>query len=168
VVSFTSRPLYPQRKSPWHPLDRSLGGLQSRSEHGGEEKNSQPPTGIEPQNPVRPTRSAALYRLSNHGSDQNVGTHFLFIPCALHATPASFFSIESGEKKIYEHFHWIRNRDSSVVERWATDWMIGGSSPGSGWEFFSSPSWPDRLWEPISLLSNWYQVSFLGSKAVEA
>jgi hypothetical protein len=48
VVSFTPRPLYPQGKSPWYPLDRRLGGPQSRSGHGGEEKNSQPPPGIEP------------------------------------------------------------------------------------------------------------------------
>jgi len=27
AVSFTFRPLYPQRKSPWYPLDRRLGGL---------------------------------------------------------------------------------------------------------------------------------------------
>jgi hypothetical protein len=47
VVSFTSRPLYPQGKSPWYPLDRRLGGPQSRSGHGGEEKNSQPLSGIE-------------------------------------------------------------------------------------------------------------------------
>jgi hypothetical protein len=38
----------PQGKGPWYPLDRKLGGLQSRSERGGEEKNSQPPPGIEP------------------------------------------------------------------------------------------------------------------------
>jgi hypothetical protein len=36
VVSFTPRPLYFQRKSPWYPLDRRLGGLQSRSGYGGE------------------------------------------------------------------------------------------------------------------------------------
>jgi hypothetical protein len=48
VVNFTLRPLYPQRKRPWCPLDRRLGGLQSRSGRGGgEEKNSQPPPGIE-------------------------------------------------------------------------------------------------------------------------
>jgi hypothetical protein len=34
---------------------------------------------------------------------------------------------------------------SSVVQRWAMGWMIGGSSPGKGWEFFSSPPRPDRL-----------------------
>jgi hypothetical protein len=48
VVSFTSRPLYPQGKSPWHPLDRRLGGVHSCSGRGGEEKNSQPPPGIDP------------------------------------------------------------------------------------------------------------------------
>jgi hypothetical protein len=47
VVRFTPRPLYPQGKSPWYPLDRRLGGLQSRSGHGVEEKNSQSPPGIE-------------------------------------------------------------------------------------------------------------------------
>jgi hypothetical protein len=49
-------------------LDRRLGGPQSRSERGCEEKNSQPPPGIELHNPVRPVRSPALYRLSYHGS----------------------------------------------------------------------------------------------------
>jgi hypothetical protein len=54
----------PQGKSPWYPLDRRLGGPQSRSGRGGEEKNSHPPPGIEPQNPDRQARSPALYRLS--------------------------------------------------------------------------------------------------------
>jgi hypothetical protein len=38
----------PQGKGPWYPLDRRLGGSQSRSGHGGEEKNSQSLPGIEP------------------------------------------------------------------------------------------------------------------------
>jgi hypothetical protein len=48
VVSFTPRPLFLQGKSPWYPLDRRLGGPQSRSGCGGEEKNSQPLPGHEP------------------------------------------------------------------------------------------------------------------------
>jgi hypothetical protein len=68
VVSFTSRPLYPQGKSPWYPLDRRPGGPQSHSGHGGEEKNSQPLPGIEPQNPNHPAHSPVLYQLSYHGS----------------------------------------------------------------------------------------------------
>jgi hypothetical protein len=47
VVGFTHQTLYSQGKSPWYPLDRRLGGPQSCSGRGGEEKNSQPPPGIE-------------------------------------------------------------------------------------------------------------------------
>jgi hypothetical protein len=42
------RSLYLQGKSPWYQLDRRLGGPQSRSGRGGEEKNSQPSPGVEP------------------------------------------------------------------------------------------------------------------------
>jgi hypothetical protein len=47
VVSFTPRPLYSLGKSPWYPLDKRLGGPQSRSGRGDEKKNSQLPPGIE-------------------------------------------------------------------------------------------------------------------------
>jgi hypothetical protein len=47
-----------------------------------------------------------------------------------------------------------------VVQSWATGWMIDGSSPGRGWEFFSSLPHPDRLWGPPSLLSNAYRGHF--------
>jgi hypothetical protein len=50
VVSFTPRPLYPQGNSPCYLLDRRLSGPQNRSGRG-EEKNSQPPPGIEPLEP---------------------------------------------------------------------------------------------------------------------
>jgi hypothetical protein len=39
--------LYLQRKSPCYLLARKLGGLQSRSGRGDEEKNSQPLPGLE-------------------------------------------------------------------------------------------------------------------------
>jgi hypothetical protein len=35
-------------KSPWHPLDKRLGGPQSQSGRGGEEKNLQSLPGLEP------------------------------------------------------------------------------------------------------------------------
>jgi hypothetical protein len=54
----------PQGKSPWYPLDRRLGGPQSRSGRGGEEKNSQPPPGIEPPSSSRPDGSQSLYGVS--------------------------------------------------------------------------------------------------------
>jgi hypothetical protein len=42
MVSFTPRPVYPQGKNSWYPLDRRLGGPQSHSGRGEEEKNYQP------------------------------------------------------------------------------------------------------------------------------
>jgi hypothetical protein len=44
-----SRPSHftPEERAPWYPLDRSLGGPQSRSGRGGGKKNFQPPPGIE-------------------------------------------------------------------------------------------------------------------------
>jgi hypothetical protein len=48
VVSFIPRPLYPQGKISRYPLDRRLGGPQSRSGHGGEETNSRLPLGVDP------------------------------------------------------------------------------------------------------------------------
>jgi hypothetical protein len=38
----------PPEKDPWYPLDRRLGGDQSRSGRDGEEKNSQSLPGLEP------------------------------------------------------------------------------------------------------------------------
>jgi hypothetical protein len=62
VVIFMPRPLYPQGKSPWYPLDRRLGGLQSRSGRGGEEKNFQTLPGLE--TPIiQPVAIAAPYIL---------------------------------------------------------------------------------------------------------
>jgi hypothetical protein len=51
----------PPGKSLWYPWDRRLGRSQSHFGLGSEEKNSQPPPGIEPYTPDRPVRSAALY-----------------------------------------------------------------------------------------------------------
>jgi hypothetical protein len=48
VVSFTPRPLYLQGRSPLYPSNRRLGGSQSQSQHGSEDRNSQPLPGLEP------------------------------------------------------------------------------------------------------------------------
>jgi hypothetical protein len=39
-------------KEPRYPLDRRLGGPQSRSGHGGQEKNSQPRRESNPRTPI--------------------------------------------------------------------------------------------------------------------
>jgi hypothetical protein len=61
----TPRPLYLQGKSTWRPLDRRLGGPQGRFGRGGEEKNSQPLTGLEPPiiHPVAQRYTTELSRL---------------------------------------------------------------------------------------------------------
>jgi hypothetical protein len=73
VASFTPRPLYPQGNSPPFPLDRRLGGPQSRSGRGGQEKSSHSPPGIEPLNSDRPAcRLVAIpTELSTHKDHQS-------------------------------------------------------------------------------------------------
>jgi hypothetical protein len=64
-VSFTPRQLYPRGMSPRYPLDRRLGGPQSQSGRGGEEKNFQLMPGLEPPI-IQPV--AQRYRLDEPGS----------------------------------------------------------------------------------------------------
>jgi hypothetical protein len=70
VVSFTTRQLYLQGKSPCYPLDRGLAGPQSQSKRGGEEKNSQLLQGLEPPifQPIAQSYTAELYRLLPHAN----------------------------------------------------------------------------------------------------
>jgi hypothetical protein len=70
VVSFTPQPLYPQGNISWYPLDMKLGGPQIRSGQGGEEKNSQPLSRLEPPNHL--ARSPALYHWAIPDPDINV------------------------------------------------------------------------------------------------
>jgi hypothetical protein len=57
--------LPPREKGPCYPLNRRLGGSQSRSGRGTEEKNSQPVTGLEPPiiQPVVQSYTTELTRL---------------------------------------------------------------------------------------------------------
>jgi hypothetical protein len=80
VVSFTPLPLYLRRKSPQYPLNRRLGGPQSRSGQCGEEKILDT-TGTLPQLLSCPAHSQSLYRLSCPSSSSlsvqkfNTGLH---------------------------------------------------------------------------------------------
>jgi hypothetical protein len=61
----------PQGKSPWYPLDRRLGGPQSRSGRGVKEKNSQPLLGLEPRSSNPQTLSTKYHRnLFNNSGDE--------------------------------------------------------------------------------------------------
>jgi hypothetical protein len=112
MVSFTPRLLYPEGKSPLYGLDRRLGGPQSRSGHGVEEKNSHLPQGIELRSSDRPARSQSLYRLSYPGS--------LLYPCTV-------------------LFNLILSSQHSDQ---ATDWSTGVGFPAGAGTFLSSlPLW---------------------------
>jgi hypothetical protein len=66
MVSFMPRPLYVQWKGPFYPLDRSLGGPQSWSGRGDEEKNSQPLTPLIQSLAQRCTAELFRLLLSDH------------------------------------------------------------------------------------------------------
>jgi hypothetical protein len=76
VVSFVPPPLYSQGKNPWYPLDRRMGGSQSRSGCSGEEKTSQLLPGLEPPIiwPVAQRYTTELSRLLIYGEE--VGTKY--------------------------------------------------------------------------------------------
>jgi hypothetical protein len=65
VVSFTPWPVYPRVKSPWNPLDRGLGGPQSRFGQIGEQKIRYPAGA---RTPAPPRCSQSLYRLRHPDS----------------------------------------------------------------------------------------------------
>jgi hypothetical protein len=82
VLSFTPRPLFSRSQNPRYPLDRRLGGPQSRSGRGDEERKSHNYPRRE-SNPDRPARSIVsvlteLFRLLSK-------IHFIIFP----STPKS-------------------------------------------------------------------------------
>jgi hypothetical protein len=68
------RPLYPQGKSPWYPLNRRLDGPQSQSGCSGEEKNTQPLPGLEPPTiqPVAQRYTTVKYGTKLHEQKTNI------------------------------------------------------------------------------------------------
>jgi hypothetical protein len=78
MAIFTPRSLYSQGRSPWYPLGRRLSGPQSRSGRGGEEKNSQPPPGINPNPIVQPVAQRYTDWAVPALDDDNI-PHFILI-----------------------------------------------------------------------------------------
>jgi hypothetical protein len=78
VISFTPRPLYPQGKNPWCPLDRRLGGPLRRYGRGGEEKNRQLLPGLESPiiKPVAQRYTIEPPRLLNQGFHNELSENY--------------------------------------------------------------------------------------------
>jgi hypothetical protein len=105
VVSFMPLPLYPQGKSSRYPLDRRLGGPQSRCGRHGETKIFAPP-GLKPRSLGRPARSQSLYRLRYHSYKKNVVTLNNYdFPTRLGSTKSAVLvyslSVGKGAQNIY-------------------------------------------------------------------
>jgi hypothetical protein len=83
VVSFKPLPLYPQGKRPRYPLDRRLGGAQSRSGRHREVRISAT-TGLELRPLGRPARRQSLYRLRYPGSYNNNWLYIYLAKCIGH------------------------------------------------------------------------------------
>jgi hypothetical protein len=125
VVNFTPSRFTPQGKNPpQYPSDRRLGGPQSWSGRGGEEKNSQPPPGIELPNPDRPARSQSLHRLSYPGSSSSYW-FFLFTTASRTAVGPTqphiqwvprvlSLGVKRPEFELTAHLH--------LVPRWKYEW----------------------------------------------
>jgi hypothetical protein len=112
AVSFTPRPLYPQGKSPRYPLDRRVGGPQSRSGCGGEENNSQPLPGLEP--PDHPAHSPALYHLNTIRNFKSRSSGLwrrvvlLYDTKVSEALPASIFTVKYVVLALAHCLHYDR------------------------------------------------------------
>jgi hypothetical protein len=99
VVSFKLRPLCSRRKSPRYPLDRRLGGPQSRSGRRGEEKILTLP-GLELRTLSRPARSQSLYWLRYPG--------FVYRTEDIIISFCNLITIQS-DSKILSGFPWAIN-----------------------------------------------------------
>jgi hypothetical protein len=129
VFSITPRSLYSQGKSPWYPLDRRLGG---------------------PENPDRPARSPALYRLSCHGSSP-----YIYRNETIYKRSTLFNSIPQGCKSRGSSVGIVTRQRTGRLGFWGDVQFLAEVE-----NFFSFPPRPDRLWGPPSFVSNVYRRLF--------
>jgi hypothetical protein len=71
VVSFTSRPLYPEERAILYPLDKEAGWLRTDLDDDVEKRKFLTLSGLEPRFLRRPARSQSLYRLSYQVNELN-------------------------------------------------------------------------------------------------
>jgi hypothetical protein len=116
VVSFTPQLLYRQGKTPWYPLDRRLGGFQSRSGHGGEENNAQLLPELEPPiiQPVAQCYTTELFQLRGD-SDSD---HYLVVAKIRHRLSVSKQAAQrfDSEKFNFEKLNGVEVKEQYQVK----------------------------------------------------
>jgi hypothetical protein len=125
VVSFTSLPLYPQRKSLCYLLGRRMCGPQNRSGRGGEDKNSRPLPELEPPiiQPVVQRYTTELYITLYW--NRIIRNEELYCPywklMRWNGSPADKMLVGKSERN--KRLGIIRRRCEDNL--WATGWTIG-------------------------------------------
>jgi hypothetical protein len=144
VFSFTARPLYLQGKSPWYPWDRRLGGPQRRSGRGGEEKNSQPPPGIEAKRTFVDCSANIVTKLWARwpGFNSRQGAGFLFFVTA--SRPA----LRSTKRPI----RWVFGAVSPGVKWSGREYdhlPLSSADVKSAWSYTSTPPYVFTAWSLV-------------------
>jgi hypothetical protein len=90
----------------WYPLDRRLGEPQSRSGHGGEDKNSQPLPGLEPPiiQPVALRYTTELSGRNGRQADRGAGTGSANL-LRSHSSPET--DGEASEPQLAARMYWF-------------------------------------------------------------
>jgi hypothetical protein len=132
LASFTPRPLHPRERKPRFPLDRRLGGPQSRSGRRGEETILTLP-GLERRPLGRPIRSQSLYRRCYPGT----WCKLLTVVCPTADTPTS----SVGVVFLLVSLRCRALRDDKTMNDW--EWVLAEWScwQKNGWSL--TISWND-------------------------
>jgi hypothetical protein len=139
VVSFTPRPLYPPGKSSWYPLDRRLGGPQSRSGHGGKDKNSQP---LRESNRWTPIAQPVARRYTDRAITALINICYSHLFSIIFITLIILHSVFFYRS---QEIHFSRSQSFFLTARHAmrTYWGSGGTAPrildlGTRWRWVIS------------------------------
>jgi hypothetical protein len=148
MISFTLLPLYLRVKSPWYPLDRRLGGTQSRSGRGGEDRKKVPAPARN-QTQVVQSISQSLYWLSYRGLLRNILIQVLWSGRTreVHSVSSQFLTNNPTAA-----VHLISLCNGATSHRnWSTgpqlSWFYQNKTVSIGLSISCTASWPRPLEE---------------------
>jgi hypothetical protein len=115
-VSFTPRPLYPQGKSPWYPLDRRLGGSESRSGRGVKRKIPSPRRESKSSKRQDAVLRVSLKQRLRYDSNTNANSNLHFCGEEF-SVPRNNGDKSSGRTQIVSEKTWRTLRRSDITKR---------------------------------------------------